>query len=138
MLPDFTLSKRFAVAVIMSITTAGCGGYSSSPSPVPSPVPSPAPPPSPGGASLSVTIPVGAEVLGNRAFSPDALDVAVGTTVTWTNGDSVSHTSTSNASGWNSGTIPPGGRFSFAFQSAGAFPYHCTIHPGMVGTINVR
>jgi plastocyanin len=66
------------------------------------------------------------------------VDVTVGTTVTWTNADAVSHTSTSDASGWNSGTIPPGGRFSFAFQSAGTFAYRCTIHPGMVGTVVVR
>lgn len=31
-----------------------------------------------------------------------------------------------------------GGRFSFEFQSAGTFPYRCTIHPGMVGTVTVR
>ena len=130
------LSKRFALVVLTLIVTAACGGYSSSPSPAPSP--SPTPSPAPGGASSSVAIPVGAESLGNRAFAPDELNVTVGTTVTWTNGDSVSHTSTSNAAGWNSGTIPPGGRFSFAFESAGTFPYRCTIHPGMVGTVNVR
>jgi plastocyanin len=130
------LSKRFALVVLALIVTAACGGYSSSPSTAPSP--SPTPSPSPGGSSSSVAIPVGAESLGNRAFSPDELNVSVGTTVTWTNGDSVSHTSTSNAAGWNSGTIPPGGHFSFAFESAGTFPYRCTIHPGMVGTVNVR
>jgi plastocyanin len=81
---------------------------------------------------------MGAEVLGNRAYSPDALDVAVGTTVTWVNADSVSHTSTSDASGWNSGIIGAGGRFSFAFPTAGTFAYHCTIHPGMIGTVVVR
>ena len=58
--------------------------------------------------------------------------------VTWTNTDSVSHTSTSDANAWNSGTVAPGGRFSFAFQTAGTFPYRCTIHPGMVGTVVVR
>jgi plastocyanin len=62
----------------------------------------------------------------------------VGTTVTWRNTDSTSHTSTSNAAGWNSGIIAPGGEFSFSFQSAGTFPYHCQIHPGMVGTVTVR
>jgi plastocyanin len=66
------------------------------------------------------------------------LNVAVGTTVTWRNTDSTSHTSTSNAPGWNSGTVAPGGQFSFAFQTAGTFPYHCAIHPGMVGTVVVR
>jgi plastocyanin len=127
------LAKRFALAVLTSMLTGACGGYSSSPSPAPTPPPSPS-----AAGAPSVVIPVGAESLGNRAFSPDELNVAVGTTVTWTNGDAVSHTSTSNASGWNSGTIPPGGRFSFAFQSAGTFPYRCTIHPGMVGSVNVR
>jgi plastocyanin len=81
---------------------------------------------------------VGASTLGNRAYTPDDLEIAVGTTVTWTNTDSVDHTSTSDGSGWNSGSIAPGGQFSFAFQSAGTFSYHCAIHPGMIGTVVVR
>jgi len=69
---------------------------------------------------------------------PDELDVAVGTTVTWMNTDSISHTSTSDANAWNSGIVAPGGQFSFAFQTAGTFQYHCAIHPGMVGTVVVH
>jgi plastocyanin len=69
---------------------------------------------------------------------PDELNVTTGTTVTWMNTDRTSHTSTSDESGWNSGTIAPGGRFTFTFQNAGTFRYHCTIHPGMVGTVVVR
>jgi plastocyanin len=83
-------------------------------------------------------IPVGAEFLGNRAYMPAELDIAPGTTVTWINADSTTHTSTSNADGWHSGNIAPGGQFSFAFQTAGTFQYHCAIHPGMVGTVVVR
>jgi len=85
-----------------------------------------------------VTIPTGAESLGNRAFAPDDLVVATGTTVTWTNGDSVAHTSTSDVSGWNSGSVAPGGRFSFTFAAPGTYSYHCTIHPGMVGKVEVH
>ena len=130
------LSLRLtAISAILVFATACGGGSSSSPVP-PSPTPSPAP--KPGVPSSSVAIPVGAESLGNRAYMPDELNVAVGTTVTWMNTDSISHTSTSNATGWNSGIVAPGGRFSFAFQTAGTFPYHCTIHPGMVGTVVVR
>jgi plastocyanin len=81
---------------------------------------------------------VGAEFLGNRAYAPPELNIAVGTTVTWTNTDSTSHTTTSDAFGWNSGIVPGGRQFSFAFQTAGTFPYHCDIHPGMVGTVVVR
>ena len=81
---------------------------------------------------------MGASTLGNRAFVPDELNVTVGTTVTWTNTDSVAHTSTSDIQGWNSGSVAPGGRFSVALQTAGTFPYHCAIHPGMVGKVTVR
>jgi plastocyanin len=91
-----------------------------------------------GGPSSSVTIPSGAEFLGKGAFSPADLTVDAGTTVTWRNTDGTSHTSTSDATGWNSATIPPGGQFSFTFATAGTFPYHCSIHPGMTGTVIVR
>jgi plastocyanin len=66
------------------------------------------------------------------------VSVSVGDTVTWMNNDSVAHTSTSDGNGWNSGVVAPGGKFSFAFQNAGTFSYHCAIHPGMVGSIVVH
>ena len=128
-----SLLRLAAVSATLMFAIA-CGGGSSSPATAPSPMPSP----TPAGQSSSVAIPVGAASLSNRAYMPDNLDIAVGTTVTWMNTDSESHTSTSDATGWNSGTVAPGGRFSFAFQAAGTFPYHCSIHPGMVGTVVVR
>jgi plastocyanin len=133
-------SLRLAVVLALLSFAAACGSSSSSPSTAPSPTPSPTPTPAPtpGGSSTSVSIPVGAASLGDRAFTPDQLNVAVGTTVTWTNTDAISHTSTSNATGWDSGILAPGGQFSFTFQSAGTFPYHCAIHPGMVGTVVVN
>ena len=124
-------SLRLVATSAILMLAAGCGGYSSSTPSSPS-----ATPPVTGG--LSVTIPHGAEVLGNKAYTPDAVEVAVGGTVTWTNTDSVDHTSTSDASGWNSGTIAPGKQYSVAFPNAGTFAYHCTIHPGMVGTVVVK
>ena len=129
-------SLRLAVVSVLVASSVACGsGYGSSPA---SPSPTPSTPAPPGTTSSSVTIPVGAEALRNRAFMPDELDVAAGTTVTWVNTDSTTHTSTSNASGWNSGNIAPGSSFSLAFQNAGTFQYHCAIHPGMVGTVVVR
>jgi plastocyanin len=64
--------------------------------------------------------------------------VSVGSTVTWTNNDTVSHTSTADAGGFDSGILGPGAAFSKTFQSAGSFTYHCAIHPGMVGTVTVQ
>jgi plastocyanin len=121
-----------ATALALSIA---CSSSSSPSSPS---TPSPSSPPATGGPSSPVAIPSGAESLGNRAYAPDDLTVTAGTTVTWTNNDSIAHTSTSDGSGWNSGLVAPGGQFSQTFQTPGTFSYHCTIHPGMVGTVVVR
>jgi len=140
-------SSRFALAsaiVILGLVCSACSSSYDSPAPTPSPItaptpsPVPSPAPAPSGSSSSVTIPTGAAVLGDRAYNPDSINVAVGTTVTWMNTDTVSHTSTSNASGWDSGIVAPGGQFSFAFQTAGTYRYHCAIHPGMIGTVVVQ
>jgi len=72
------------------------------------------------------------------AYSPNPLTVSVGTTVTWTNNDTTTHNSTSNNGAFATPSIGPGASASFTFQSAGSFAYHCTIHPGMVGTITVQ
>jgi len=74
----------------------------------------------------------------NMTFSPATLNVPVGTTVTWTNNDNMTHTVTSDASGFDSGDIAPGGKYSKVFSVAGTYAYHCTIHPGMKGTITVK
>lgn len=138
-------SVRLVVAAGILIAATACGSNYSSSTPAPSPSPSPAPSPSPSSVPpdgsttvTAVTIPIGASVLGNRAFAPDDLNVTVGTTVTWMNTDSVAHTSTSNAAGWDSGIVNPGGQFSTTFSTAGTYQYHCAIHPGMVGTVVVR
>src|SRR5262245_18026710 len=110
------VSLRLVVVSAILMFAIACGGSYSSTPVSPSPTPSPTPT---GGPSSSVAIPAGAESLGNRAFVPDELNVGVGTTVTWMNTDSVSHTSTSDANGWNSGTVAPGGQFSFAFLTTG-------------------
>jgi manganese oxidase len=80
----------------------------------------------------------------NTAFSPAAMTVAAGTTVTWTNNDNMAHTVTSGAPGapdgmFDSGTLAAGGTFHFTFATKGTFQYYCTIHaPGMKGTITVQ
>ena len=133
------LSLRVAVVSLLLVLAIACGGQSPAPAaPSPAPSPAPAPTPAPGGNSSSVVIPAGASSLGNKAFTPDDVSVAIGTTVTWTNSDSVAHTSTSDSEGWNSGSVAPGGQFSVAFRTAGTFPYHCAIHPGMIGTVTVH
>ncbi len=72
------------------------------------------------------------------SFSPVAITVKKGTTVTWTNNDSISHTVTSDTEhGPNSSTVSSGQTYSFTFNDEGTFNYHCSIHPQMQGTVTV-
>ena len=74
----------------------------------------------------------------NFAFAPANLTVAPGTTVTWTNNDTTAHTVTADSGkGPNSSQIMPGASYSFTFQQARTYPYHCTIHPQMKATVTV-
>jgi plastocyanin len=122
---------RVIAVLVLATSIAGCGGYSA-PS-APSGGPAPAPP-----GSTSVTIAGGASTQTTTAFGANPLTVGVGTTVSWTNNDNTTHTTTADGSQWSSGNIAPGGRFNFTFASAGRYTYHCQIHPNMVGTIVVQ
>ncbi len=73
----------------------------------------------------------------NYAFSPADLDVKAGTTVTWTNLDSVAHTVTGDNGGPASGTISPQGIYSYTFSTPGSYSYHCAPHPYMTGSVTV-
>jgi plastocyanin len=91
-----------------------------------------------------VTIPTNAATMGDKAYSPNPIDVKVGEGVTWTNDDSQIHTATSGAAGaadagsvFDSGILSPDATFDFVFDTAGTYDYHCTMHPQMVGTVNV-
>src|SRR5262245_7578872 len=107
------LSLRLALIPLVLSFAMACGDDDNNPSPT-SPTPTP-----PSGTTASVSIPTGAESLGNRAYSPAEVAITPGTTVTWMNNDSTAHTSTSNSGVFNSGTIAAGGQFSFTFQNAG-------------------
>lgn len=92
-------------------------------------------------SSTSSTIASNAVHIAYPAFNPNALTVAVGATVTWTNTDAgISHTVTSTAGPANfaSSLLAPGDTFSFQFTIAGTYEYHCTVHPTMTGTITVQ
>jgi plastocyanin len=75
------------------------------------------------------------------AFTPAQIDIRAGTKVTWVNCGSAgnaSHTSTSDTGVWDSGLLAPGQTYTRQFDNAGAFPFHCTPHPFMTGTVTVN
>ena len=69
------------------------------------------------------------------AFDPPIVEIAVGTTVVWTNNGEAPHTAT--AEGFDSDTLFSGDQFEFTFTKAGAFDYVCAFHTQMPGTVRV-
>jgi plastocyanin len=97
---------------------------------------------------------------GPQSFNPNPSTVKMGQTVVWRNSDSIPHhivqdTDDINsggtnggyggygdgggtASGFDGGQSAPGGTSSpLTVRTAGTMHYHCSIHPGMVGTLTV-
>jgi plastocyanin len=101
------------------------------------------------GEEVIVRIPQGSSSLTDDAYIPNPVEVNVGDTVTWINDDFTTHTATSGDSGSGSTGIfggsedspeiigPEGDTQSYTFDEAGEFPYYCTLHPSMVGTVVV-
>jgi plastocyanin len=72
------------------------------------------------------------------SFSPNPASVRVGQQIRWRNVDSTSHTATQNGGGFNTGVIAPGQTSApITISAAATLGYHCSLHPTMVGTLNV-
>jgi plastocyanin len=102
--------------VVMSLTAAMACGKDTPSSPTP----------------MSVTVAIASD-----GFSPNSINISVGSTVTWTNNDTSAHAEVADGEVFNSGMIAPGGAFSHTFPAAGTFTYRDTVNPNMVGTVVV-
>lgn len=72
-------------------------------------------------------------------YAPPIVSIANGTTVAWTNKDSIQHTVTSMVGTFDSGAINTDATYSYTFNQTGAFEYSCTIHKDMPhGLVIVR
>jgi plastocyanin len=77
-------------------------------------------------------------IMSNKAYDPATVTIKVGDTVTWVNQDSPQHDVVADNGEFKSSLFDKGGTFSFTFTKAGTYPYHCSIHPGMNGTVVVQ
>lgn len=72
-------------------------------------------------------------------YEPKIVVVHVGDTIEWKNKDIYQHTVTSvHGRMLNSGIIPVGKTWRYKAVEKGTFPYFCTLHPNMKGTLIVR
>jgi plastocyanin len=108
--------RRVSFAAVLVAAGVACGGSGG--------------PTGPGGNTVT---------MGASSFSPTALTVALNATVTWQNGSGIVHNVTFGTAGAPA-DIPDHGSGSNArtFDTAGTFPYSCTIHAGMNGAITVQ
>lgn len=100
------------------------------------------------GPSVTLNIPEGASVQGNPAYEPDPLTVTAGDTVEVSNQDTVPHTVTSgtgledaeSGSQFDTSIIDAGAtaQVDTASLAAGDYPYYCSVHPYMLGTMTVQ
>jgi cytochrome c oxidase subunit 2 len=101
-----------------------------------------------GAAAATLTIPNGASVQGNPAYEPNPLTVKVGDTIAVENKDIAPHTVTNG----KDATDPTMGKlFDTSIINAGdsaeivaagldpgEYPYFCSVHPYMTGTLTVQ
>lgn len=135
---------RFAVAAaafsVCLTALTGCsdsggggGGSSSAPATPSSPPPSSPASSRPPAGQMKVSIK-------DFTFRPADLTVAPGTKITVTNNDTTTHTMTATkGKAFDTGDIAAGSSATFTAPSkAGGYPYDCTIHPFMTGTLTVK
>ncbi|OLZ64044.1 hypothetical protein AV521_36485 [Streptomyces sp. IMTB 2501] len=79
-------------------------------------------------------------VMSGYAFSPRALTITAGDTVTWVNQDQAPHDvkTTSGPESIHSPLLGKGGTWSHTFTAPGTYGYVCTVHPGMTAQLVVE
>ncbi|HZO72556.1 MAG TPA: cupredoxin family copper-binding protein [Ktedonobacteraceae bacterium] len=149
----FTISRALLclLALCLVLLLVACGGTTAPTTSASTPtststtsstfptVPTSVPSSAPTSAATSVprTAPNNIAIAG-FAFNPKTLTIKVGTKIIWTNDDPSIHTVTADNGAFNSGSLPPGGTFSFTFTKPGTYSYHCKIHSTMKATIIVQ
>jgi plastocyanin len=125
--------RIFAVAgatLVLAFAVA-CGGTTPGTTPAPGATAAASP-----AAGCPATLGKAVDIV-DFGYNPQSITVAVGEAVTWVNTGAAPHTVTFDA-GPDCGRMNPGQSVSHAFDTAGSFTYHCTIHASMRGTVVVQ
>jgi plastocyanin len=132
----------FAILLVLLVMCCGCSTTPPSPPPSSGAIPSSVlTNPTLAGASASgagESVPVRIK---ENSYDPYLLTVKTGTTVVWTNEDSIAHSvlyTGAGATKFNSGPLRKGESFSNTFNTPGRYAYTDLQHAGMEGTIIVE
>jgi plastocyanin len=152
------IRRRTAALVLTSILVAGCaGGSGASVGPSASaPTAAPSLPASPSAETSAGPSPSTAIVTGSPdpsvctgstddavvkvtiedfAFQPSLVQAETGEVITFSNTGFESHNATLDSGACATPTLETAGRAGLVFATTGEFPFHCTVHAWMTGTI---
>ena len=139
------MNRIWSALVAVPLGLSACGGYTA-----PTDTGNMAPPTA---APNDIHIVVGASALMATAFNPNPKVVSLAgnpsVTVRWVNSDisggdyssgtaTIHNITSDNAAFTPSGTLGGNATYSVTLTAAGDYPYHCQIHPNMVGTVTVN
>jgi plastocyanin len=125
-------TKLFTTIVLLAIMVGACSAPAATSAPQATVYP-PAAAQASGGSTSTTQI-----AITNFNFDPETITIKAGSTVTWTNQDSVAHTVVAQDGSWKSDNLAKGASFSYTFAKPGTYAYICSIHPTMKGTIIVQ
>jgi amicyanin len=122
-----TIAAFIGGAAAFVLLMSACGGSSSAMA-----MPS-------GGSTLASAAPAHADhvKITNFAFAPAVITVVAGSSVTWTNADSIQHDVFAPPVGLKSPVLNQNDSYSHIFSTPGTYHYICSIHPFMHGTVVV-
>ena len=119
--------KKYGIWILLLVSVialSGCGAST----------------PTNGGTSTFPVSKLGTKVtvsMKNSVFTPATATVKAGTTVVWTNDDSLQHTVFASGA-FDDILLQPGETFSFTFKNVGTFDYVSTLSKEMIGKIIVQ
>ncbi len=128
--------RVFVATMMLAFTVGawGCGSYSAPGGTPVTPTPTPTPAPTPTPSTSIVTINVVLEN-GAKSFDPNPATLPAGQMVVWHNIDRVVHRIVLDNGSIDTGNLAAGASSQPMAINTGNAPYHCSIHPSMVGTI---
>lgn len=120
------LSAGLLITLGLGLCGCGSSGYGNTASANPT---SPTPLTTAGVVTINVVA-----INGAQSFTPNPASVPAGQMVVWHNVDTITHHVVFNDGSVDTGNLAPGA--SSQPMTIGNGPYHCTIHPVMVGSVN--
>ena len=116
--------ERAALTAAVALILAACGSGG---------------PGSSGASACKATTEAGAVAVSieDFAFVPPAIQAKIGQVIAFMNTGFESHNATFDTGGCATTTLQTGTTDGLVFTVAGSYPFHCTVHAQMTGTITI-